>query len=53
MPVNGTAPRPAAAPPLIERLRAAGLVAPRTTVREAERAGLPLALACALLEKES
>ena len=53
MPVNGTAPRTAAAPPLIERLRAAGLVAPRTTVREAERAGLPLALACALLEKES
>ena len=51
MPVDGTAP--ATAPALIERLRAAGLVAPRTTVREAERAGLPLALACALLEKES
>ena len=43
----------AAAPSLIDRLRAAGLVAPRTTVREAERAGLPLPLACALLEKES
>ena len=47
---------PAAAPsrsPLAERLRAAGIVAPRTAVREAKRAGLPLELACALLEKES
>ena len=41
------------AAPLIERLRHGGLVAPRTTVREAKRAGLALELACALLEKES
>ena len=45
---NGTAPSP-----LIERLRAGGIVAPRMAVREAKRAGLPLELACALLEKES
>ena len=47
---------PTAAPsrsPLDERLRAAGIVGPRTAVREAKRAGLPLELACALLEKES
>ena len=53
MPATRTAPPRAATSPLTERLRAAGIVAPRTTVREAKRVGLPLELACALLEKES
>ena len=53
MPGPRTAPAPKAPSPLIERLRAGGIVAPRTTVREARRAGLRLDLACAMLEKES
>jgi hypothetical protein len=40
-------------PKLVEGLRAGGIVAPTTTIAEAARAGLPLALACALVEKES
>ena len=42
-----------AASTLIERLRAAGIDSPRIAIEEAKRAGLPLELACALLEKES
>jgi hypothetical protein len=42
-----------AASTLIERLRAAGIDSPRIAIQEAKRAGLPLELACALLEKES
>ena len=42
-----------AASTLIERLRTAGIDSPRIAVDEAKRAGLPLELACALLEKES
>ena len=42
-----------AATTLIERLRAAGIDSPRIAIEEAKRAGLPLELACALLEKES
>jgi uncharacterized protein YcbK (DUF882 family) len=42
-----------AATTLIERLRAEGILAPRIAIEEAKRAGLPLELACALLEKES
>src|SRR5918999_1267200 len=42
-----------AATTLIERLRSEGIVAPRIAIEEAKRAGLPLELACALLEKES
>lgn len=42
-----------AASTLTERLRAGGIVDPRTTVAEAKRAGLPLKFACAMLEKES
>ena len=42
-----------AASTLIERLRAGKIVAPRIAIEEAKRAGLPLELACALLEKES
>jgi uncharacterized protein YcbK (DUF882 family) len=42
-----------AASTLIDRLRAEGIVAPRIAIEEAKRAGLPLELACALLEKES
>ena len=42
-----------AASTLIERLRAAGIDSPRIAIDEATRAGLPLELACALLEKES
>ena len=42
-----------AASTLIERLRAANIVAPKIAIQEAKRAGLPLELACALLEKES
>ena len=42
-----------AASTLIERLRAGNIVAPRIAIQEAKRAGLPLELACALLEKES
>ncbi len=42
-----------AASTLIERLRAEGIVAPRIAIDEAKRAGLPLEIACALLEKES
>jgi peptidoglycan hydrolase-like protein with peptidoglycan-binding domain len=38
---------------VIERLRAGGIVAPKTCVAEAARAGLRLELAAALLEKES
>ena len=53
MPATRTAPPKPPASPLAERLKAAGIVAPRTAVREAKRAGLPLELACALLEKES
>jgi len=44
---------PVADPHLVARLRAGGIVAPSTTIAEAARSGLPLALACALLEKES
>ena len=42
-----------ASPRLIERLRAEGVARPQAVVEEARRAGLRLALACALLEKES
>lgn len=42
-----------AASTLIERLRAGNIVAPQIAIQEAKRAGLPLELACALLEKES
>ena len=42
-----------AASTVTERLRAGGIVDPDTTVAEAQRAGLPLKLACAMLEKES
>ena len=42
-----------AASTVTERLRAAGILDPDTTVAEAQRAGLPLKLACAMLEKES
>jgi hypothetical protein len=42
-----------ASPKLIERLRAADVLRPHAVVEEARRAGLPLPLACALLEKES
>jgi peptidoglycan hydrolase-like protein with peptidoglycan-binding domain len=42
-----------ASPRLIERLRAEGVARPQAVVEEAQRAGLRLALACALLEKES
>jgi hypothetical protein len=42
-----------ASPRLIERLRAEGILRPQATVEEARRAGLPLPMACALLEKES
>ena len=38
---------------LAESLRGGGIARPRTAISEAKRAGLPLALACALLEKES
>ena len=42
-----------ASPRLIERLRAEDVLRPQAVVEEAKRAGLRLALACALLEKES
>src|SRR4051812_41044514 len=42
-----------AADTLIERLRAGGIVHPKVTVAEAQRAGLRLAVACAMLEKET
>jgi peptidoglycan hydrolase-like protein with peptidoglycan-binding domain len=42
-----------AADTLIERLRAGGIVHPKVTVAEAQRAGLRLPIACAMLEKES
>ena len=42
-----------AASTVTARLRAAGILDPGTTVAEAQRAGLPLKLACAMLEKES
>jgi hypothetical protein len=42
-----------ASPRLIERLRAEDVLRPQAVVDEARRAGLRLALACALLEKES
>ncbi|HEX2410274.1 MAG TPA: peptidoglycan-binding protein [Solirubrobacteraceae bacterium] len=38
---------------LIQRLRAGGIDAPETAIAEARNAGLDLAFACALLEKES
>ncbi len=38
---------------LIERLQAGGIVHPKATVAEAQRAGLRLAIACAMLEKET
>src|SRR5919108_2223888 len=38
---------------LIDRLRAGGIVRPKTTIAEAQRVGLELKYACALLEKES
>jgi peptidoglycan hydrolase-like protein with peptidoglycan-binding domain len=38
---------------LIERLHAGGIVHPKVTVAEAQRAGLRLAVACAMLEKET
>ena len=37
----------------IQRLQAGGIKAPETAIEEATRAGLKLAFACALLEKES
>jgi hypothetical protein len=42
-----------AADTLIERLRAGGIVHPQVTVAEAQHAGLRLAIACAMLEKET
>jgi uncharacterized protein YcbK (DUF882 family)/peptidoglycan hydrolase-like protein with peptidoglycan-binding domain len=43
-----------AASTLSERMRAGGIVAdPAVVISEARRAGIPLALACALLEKET
>ena len=42
-----------AADTLIERLRAGGIVHPQVTIAEAQRAGLRLAVACAMLEKET
>ena len=42
-----------AASTLIERLSAAGIDSPRIAIQEAKKAGLPLEMACALLEKES
>ena len=42
-----------ASPRLIERLREHGVLRPQAVAEEAKRAGLPLPLACALLEKES
>jgi hypothetical protein len=42
-----------AADTLIERLKAGGNVHPRITIAEAQRAGLRLALACAVLDKET
>jgi cell wall-associated NlpC family hydrolase len=38
---------------LVKRMRANGIVDPETTLAEARRAGLPLAVACAALEQES
>ena len=38
---------------LIQRLRDGGILLPEMTIAEARRSGLKLALACALLEKES
>ena len=38
---------------LIQRLRAGGIGAPEIAIAEARNAGLDLAFACALLEKES
>lgn len=38
---------------LVRTMRRQGIVYPRITLREARRAGLPLSLACALLQKES
>lgn len=38
---------------LIERLRAGGIVHPQVTIAEAQRCGLRLAVACAMLEKET
>src|SRR4051795_10298717 len=38
---------------LIQRLQAGGIVHPKVTVAEAQRAGLRLAIACAMLEKET
>jgi hypothetical protein len=42
-----------AADTLIERLRAGGIVHPQVTIAEAQHAGLRLAVACAMLEKET
>ena len=42
-----------ASPRLIERLREHGVLRPQAVAEEAKRAGLPLPLACALLEKDS
>jgi peptidoglycan hydrolase-like protein with peptidoglycan-binding domain len=42
-----------AADTLIERLQAGGIVHPKVTIAEAQRAGLRLAVACAMLEKET
>ena len=40
-------------PKLIQRLQAGGIKAPETAIAESRRAGLDLAYACALLQKES
>jgi len=42
-----------AADTLIERLHAGGIVHPKVTIAEAQHAGLRLAVACAMLEKET
>src|SRR4051794_36114790 len=42
-----------AADTLIQRLRAGGIVHPKVTIAEAQHAGLRLAVACAMLEKET
>ncbi len=42
-----------AASTVTQRLRASGIVDPAAAVAEAQRAGLPLKFACAMLEKES
>lgn len=46
-------PKPTYSPALVLKLRKGGIVYPIRTIMAAKSAGLPLALACALLEQES